>query len=245
MDSKRVLSLLGLALRGGNLAVGEEPVEAVARARGARVILLASDAAAGTGRRAEHFAQAGQCLLLRAPFSKEELGAALGRASVALAAVTDTGLAGAVVHRLAEEDPTRYGQAAAQMEVKVKRAKERQAERLAHERNVRQGKRRAPKAPPPKGAPEDPKGAPSHAGGAPRGSKGTWSQTRGRPHDSGRAMSPNQKTGFASGRRASPPGASRPAAAGHGRSGPGARAKPYAHSRPVKKGKGSFRKRES
>ena len=30
MDSHNILSLLGLALRGGNLAVGEEPVDAVA-----------------------------------------------------------------------------------------------------------------------------------------------------------------------------------------------------------------------
>ena len=43
MDSRNnILSLLGLALRGGNLAVGEEPVEAVARARDARVLLLAA-----------------------------------------------------------------------------------------------------------------------------------------------------------------------------------------------------------
>ena len=56
MDSNRILSLLGLALRGGNLAVGEEPVEAVARARDARVLLLASDAADNTRRRVEHFA---------------------------------------------------------------------------------------------------------------------------------------------------------------------------------------------
>lgn len=47
MDSRNnILSLLGLALRGGNLAVGEEPVEAAARARDARLLLLASDAAA-------------------------------------------------------------------------------------------------------------------------------------------------------------------------------------------------------
>ena len=100
MENKRILSLLGLALRGGNLAVGEEPVEAAARARDARVLLLAADAAENTRRRAEHFALAGQCLGLRTPFTKEELGRALGRTSVALAAVTDTGLAGAVVRRL-------------------------------------------------------------------------------------------------------------------------------------------------
>ena len=43
MDRLNILSLLGLSLRGGRLAVGEEPVEAVARARDARVLLLAAD----------------------------------------------------------------------------------------------------------------------------------------------------------------------------------------------------------
>ncbi len=121
---------------------------------------------------------------------------------MALAAVTDTGLAGAVVRRLAEGDPVRYGEAAAQLEVKAKRARERQAERLAHERNVRHGKRKSGKAP------ERPanKAAPAE-------------------------------------KRAARSVESRPAVK-RGRPRPGARAKPYAHSHPVKKGKGSFRKRE-
>lgn len=238
MDSKRVLSLLGLALRGGNLAVGEEPVEAAARARDARVLLLAGDAAENTCRRAEHFAQAGQCLCLRTPFSREELGAALGRTSVALAAVTDTGLANAVVHRLAEEDPERYAGAAARMELKYKRARERRQERLAHGKNG--GKRRAETAArQEKEPPRNPRGAPSRTGGTPYGSKGAPSRGKGARPDAGRG--PGRRTGPAPGERSAPPGSSH-AAAGRGRTGPGA--KPYAHSRPVKKGKGSFRKRE-
>ena len=74
MDSHNILSLLGLALRGGNLAVGEEPVEAVARARDARVLLLASDAAPNTRRRTEHFAQAGQCLWLQLHTDRDDRG---------------------------------------------------------------------------------------------------------------------------------------------------------------------------
>lgn len=99
MDRLNILSLLGLSLRGGRLAVGEEPVEAVARARDARVLLLAADAAEGTRRRCEHFAQAGDCLWLQLPFTKAELGRALGRTAVATAAVTDVGLAAALLHR--------------------------------------------------------------------------------------------------------------------------------------------------
>ena len=108
MDRLNILSLLGLSLRGGRLAVGEEPVEAVARARDARVLLLAADAAEGTRRRCEHFAQAGDCLWLQLPFTKAELGRALGRTAVAIAAVTDVGLAAALLHRLAELDPEQY-----------------------------------------------------------------------------------------------------------------------------------------
>lgn len=72
--NEQFLSLIGLCLRGRNLEVGEEPVEAVARARDARVLLLASDAADNTARRVQHFAEAGQCVWLRIPFTKQELG---------------------------------------------------------------------------------------------------------------------------------------------------------------------------
>ena len=90
MDSHNILPLLGLALRGGNLAVGEEPVEAAARAKDARVLLLASDAPENTRRRVEHFAEAGQCLWLRLPFPKADLGRALGRTAVEGAAGAGT-----------------------------------------------------------------------------------------------------------------------------------------------------------
>ena len=140
MSNRNILSLLGLALRGGNLVVGEEPVEGVARARDARVLLVASDAAENTVRRVRHFAEAGQCLWLKLPFTKDELGGAVGRTSVAIVAVTDIGLANAVVHKLAEEDPKRYGEAAKRLEIKAQRAAERRAEQQAHEKNIRTGK---------------------------------------------------------------------------------------------------------
>ena len=50
MDS--IPSLLGLALRAGRLAVGEEPVGAACRGHKAYLLLLASDAADNTIRRA-------------------------------------------------------------------------------------------------------------------------------------------------------------------------------------------------
>ena len=226
MDSNRILSLLGLALRGGNLAVGEEPVEAVARARDARVLLLASDAADNTRRRVEHFAEAGQCLWLRIPFTKAELGRAVGRSSAAVTAVTDIGLANTIVHRLAELDPVKYDEAAAKLELKAKRAAERRAEQLAHEKNLRSGKRKPKKEAPEKAMPE--KAASKQAVPAkPSGRKDTrTSPTAGKPR-SGRPG----------------PGKSRPSKGNRPK--PRSAYNPYAHSRPVKKGKGSFRKQET
>ena len=125
MNGQNVLSLLGLALRGGRLSVGEEPAALAAKAGQARLLLTAADAAGNTLRRAEHLAEEGHCLHLTLPFSKAELGGALGRGSAAIAALTDLGLAAAAAERLALLDPERYGDAAARMDLKRRRAKER------------------------------------------------------------------------------------------------------------------------
>lgn len=125
MDNNAIVSLLGLCLRGNHLAVGEEPVAEAAECRAIRLLVLCADAPDSTRRRAERFAREGQCLLAELPVSKAELGRALGRASVAMAGVTDLGLAGAVANRLGQMDPARYADLAQRMELKAKRAAER------------------------------------------------------------------------------------------------------------------------
>ena len=140
-----VLSLLGLSLRGGHLAVGEEPVDAVCRSKHCRLLLLAGDAAENTVRRANHFSDVGACILLTLPFTKAELGQAVGRSATALVAVTDVGMAAAIVHRLADTDPAKYSESAQRLDVKAQRAAERRAEQRAHEKNVRTGKYKAKK----------------------------------------------------------------------------------------------------
>jgi ribosomal protein L7Ae-like RNA K-turn-binding protein len=230
MSNDRILSLLGLALRGGNLVVGEEPVEGAARAKDARVLLLAADAADNTRRRVEHFADAGACLWLRVPYTKEQLGRAVGRTSAAIVAVTDIGLASAVVHRLAELDPARYDEAAARLDVKSKRAAERRSEQLAHEKNLRQGKRKPkPQEPPP----EPPMEKPRDSGPPPR---------RTQKRADGPSQRPRPAAGQGPRRESDRPRKSRPSK--ENRPKPRAKPDPYAHSRPVKKGKGSFRKKE-
>ena len=148
MSNDPILRLLGLAKKAGRLELGEEPVGAACRARQAKLVLLAADAAPNTRRRAAHFGQTGEVLWLETPFSKSELGAVLGRSSCAMLALTDAGFAAAAAEKLTARDPERYGPAAQQLRAKADRALQRQREQRQHEKNLRQGKRK-PWAPPP------------------------------------------------------------------------------------------------
>ena len=140
----KVLVLLGLAKKAGKIEVGEEPTGAAARARDARLLLIASDAADNSYRRLRHFADAGACLYAKLPCTKDELGRALGRTSCAMAAVTDIGFATAIAEKLAEDDPERYGETVEKLRIKAQRAAERRKELEQHEKNVRMGKKKAP-----------------------------------------------------------------------------------------------------
>ena len=139
---EHVLSMIGLAKKAGRLEVGEEPVGAAARAKKARIILVASDAAPSSFRRAQSFAEAGSSILLTIPADKDRLGSCLGRTSVAMVAVTDIGFADAIVKKLVALDEATYAQASGQLAVKAKRAQERRQEQVRHEKNLRRGKKR-------------------------------------------------------------------------------------------------------
>ena len=133
------LGMIGMALRAGRLAVGDEACGDACRYKRCRLLLLTADAGEGARRRAGSFAEAGQCLLAQLPCSKEELGAALGRGSCAMAAVTDLGLAQAIVQKLAREEPEKYGEMAQRLRLKAQRAAQRR-EKAAKNRQQR-GKR--------------------------------------------------------------------------------------------------------
>ena len=135
--TEHLLSTLGLALRAGAVAVGEEPVGAAARAGKAYVILVASDASDHTWRRAKSFAAGTEQQCVRLACTKDEMGFAIGRTSLAIAAITDVQLALALVKSLPKADP----QALEVLTAKAAKAKKRQAEAKAHARNVRKGKK--------------------------------------------------------------------------------------------------------
>ena len=190
----QMLSMLGLAKKAGRVEIGEEPVGAAARAKQARVILVAQDAGPSSQRRAFSFAEAGACLCLTVPADKDALGRALGRTSVAMCAVTEIGFAGAVVKKLAAMDPERYGAAAAQLDGKAQRAMERRAEELRHEKNLRQGKRRIHSDKPPE-VPTAPMEKPPRRAKAPEAGARRPGQRAGKP--SGARQRPPREDRFA------------------------------------------------
>ncbi len=152
------LHLLGIARKAGKLELGEEPTGAAARAKQAKLIVVARDAAENTFRRVRHFADAGNVIWISVPFTKAELGMAVGRTSCAMLAVMDVGLASALVQKLAAEDPEKFSITAQMMEEKAARALQRQKEKRAHEKNLREGKRK-PWVAPPKEDPRPPRRA--------------------------------------------------------------------------------------
>lgn len=153
MPNDPILHLLGLAKKAGKLEIGEEPVGAVCRSRHARLLLLASDAAPNTCRRAAHFGEAGNVLWLQLPHTKDELGFQLGRKSCAMVAVTDFGIAAAIGEKLAMQSE-RYAPAAEQLRIKADRALQRQKEKRQHEKNVAMGKKKPWAAPAKESAPQ-------------------------------------------------------------------------------------------
>ena len=136
MDNK-ALNYLSLARKGGLAELGEEPVGGAARAGKAYVILVASDASDHTWRRAKSYAAGTEQQCIRLENTKDEMGFAVGRTSLAIAAITDVQLALALVKALPKAD----AQVLEVLSAKAAKAAKRQTEAKAHARNVRKGKK--------------------------------------------------------------------------------------------------------
>ena len=202
MANDPILHLLGLAKKAGRLEIGEEPVGALCRARQARLILLASDAAPNTRRRCAHFGEIGNVLWLEVPATKAELGFCLGRTSCAMLALSDAGFAASIVEKLSARDPEHYGPAAQQLRTKADRMLQRQREKRQHEKNLRQGKHK-PWAPPPQPKQEQTAKDSKSQGGPDRKKSQPARPTK--PHRPGDTAS-HAKTGSARPSRSSKPG---------------------------------------
>ena len=136
----KALNYLALARKGGLAELGEEPVGAVARDLKAHLILVAKDASDHTWRRAKSFAAGTDQQCIRLDCTKEEMGFVVGRTSLAIAAVTDVQLALALVNALGQ--PEKHKAVTEVLTAKAEKAKKRQAEAKAHQRNLRKGKKK-------------------------------------------------------------------------------------------------------
>ena len=135
----KALSLLALARKGGIAELGEEPVGGAARGGKAYVILVAKDASDHTWRRAKSFAAGTEQQCVRLPWTKDQLGAAIGRDTLAIAAITDVQMALALVAAVPQEESNKP--ALEVLTAKAAKAKQRQQEAKAHRRNLRRGKK--------------------------------------------------------------------------------------------------------
>lgn len=134
----KALGLLGIARRGRIAQVGEEPVGIACRSGHARLLLIAKDAGDHTFRRARSFCRTGKPPYICAPYTKEELGTALGCNACALCALTDAPMALAFLQALGE--PEKYKEILAELERQTERVKKRRQEEKAHRNNVKHGK---------------------------------------------------------------------------------------------------------
>ena len=137
----KALNYLSLARKAGRIELGEEPVGGAARAIKARLILVASDASDHTWRRAKSFAAGTSQQCIKVEFTKDELGQAIGRSSLAIEAFTDHAIALAFVKAL--NDP-KYDEVIEALQDKTNRIRQRQSEEKAHMRNKRTGKASKP-----------------------------------------------------------------------------------------------------
>ena len=134
----KALNYLALARKAGRIELGEEPVGACARARKARLVVVASDATDHTWRRAKSFVEGTEQVCIRLPYNKDQMGQAVGRTALALGAITDPAMALAFVKALPQ--PELYAKALEELEKKTVRLQKRQAEARAHERNKQKGR---------------------------------------------------------------------------------------------------------
>ena len=136
----KALNILSLARKAGLCELGEEPVGAATRALHARLVLVASDASDHTWRRAKSFVAGTDQQCIRVSYTKDELGMAIGRQELAMAAITDAALALALVRALPE--PQKYAAVAEALADKSGKLAQRQKESQAHQKNVAKGKKK-------------------------------------------------------------------------------------------------------
>jgi ribosomal protein L7Ae-like RNA K-turn-binding protein len=136
----KVLNYLALARKAGLAELGEEPVGAATRALHGHLVVVASDASDHTWRRAKSFVAGTNQQCLRLPYTKNEMGMAIGRQELAIAAITDPGFALSMVEGLGQLE--KHKEILEVLAQKKARKQQREKEAKAHKRNVRIGRKK-------------------------------------------------------------------------------------------------------
>ena len=134
----KALNYMALGRKAGRIELGEEPVGGVARAGKACLVVVAGDAGDHTWRRAKSFVAGTNQVAVKTPFTKDAMGQAIGRESLAIAAFTDPAMALAFLKALPEQE--KYTEQLQALENRAQRVRQRQQEAKAHEKNKRMGK---------------------------------------------------------------------------------------------------------
>lgn len=137
------LMLLGMSRRAGFLEIGEDCVSCSVQEVKARCILSADDASDGSKRKAGFLAEELRVPHITLPYTKAELGMAVGRGTPGMLAITDVGMAANFASKLALAHPE-YSEYSEVLNIKLKRAKERKSAKVKVENNTI-GKRRTNK----------------------------------------------------------------------------------------------------
>ena len=134
----KALNYLSLGRKAGLIELGEEPVGGATRALKARLVVVAQDSGDHTWRRAKSFVAGTDQVCIRVPYTKDEMGQATGRTSLAIAAFTDPAMALAFVKALPQQE--RYSEELKALENRAQKVRQRRDEARAHEKNKRMGK---------------------------------------------------------------------------------------------------------
>lgn len=136
------LGLLGLMRRAGAIELGEDNSALIVKSGKAKLLLLACDVSESALRKAEGFSYGRSVQLVPLHYSREELGAALGVRSCAMAAVTDMGFSNALMKALSAQQPEKYGTVYAGTQQRLEKVQRRRKETAAQGGSKRNVKRR-------------------------------------------------------------------------------------------------------
>ncbi len=103
------LTFLGLCRKAGKLCIGDESCKAAIMNGKVRLVMFASDTRMRKLIASDGSETKAPSIIL--PFTKAELGSAIGKSEAGILAITDIGFALSFVEKLSEESPERYDDA--------------------------------------------------------------------------------------------------------------------------------------